>query len=111
MKVKILRVSGNPVDPELNEQKEKQFKDGFDAIVERHGKAGPDTNRALEELDAELLEEYNDLTVATVEMPKTKKAWVELLSKYGNIMVTTCIEDGEHAKSGDLLLVINDMPF
>ncbi len=111
MKVKILRVSGNPVDPEKNEEKEAAFKSGFDAIVEMHGKAGPDTNKALEELDAELLEEYNDLTVETVDMPKTKKAWVELMSKYGSVMVTSCIEDGEHAKSGDLLLVINDMPF
>lgn len=111
MKVKMFRMSGNPVDPVKAKQREDDWKSGFDTIIEKHGKHGPETNKELDELEASLLKKYNDLTLIDVELPRTGKAWKELLSTYGNVMATTAVEDNEHAKSGDILLVVNDMPF
>lgn len=111
MKVKIIRASGNPVDPEKAAAYDEDWRKGFDAICEEHGKYGEATHKALDALEERLKSEYNDLTVLETIMPKTKKGWKELLESYGNVMVTSCIEDGEHAKTGDLLLVVNDTMF
>lgn len=111
MKIKIIRASGNPVDPVKAQEKQEAWQSGFDAIIEEHGKYGEATNNALDALEKSLETTYNDLTVASVDFPKSGKAWKKLLSDYGNVMVTTVIEDGQHAKSGDILFVINDMPF
>lgn len=111
MKVKIIRASGNPVRQEKADEYRDAWQKGFDSIVEEKGKFGPETSEALDALDRKLSEEYKDLTVETVELPKTGKAWKQLLNEYGAVMVATSMEDGEHSKSGDLLLVVNDMMF
>ena len=111
MKVKMIRASGNPVDPQKADEYANEWKTGFDELTEKYGKYGPEINEALDVFEKDLQFRYNDLTVLDVVLPKTKKAWVELMSEYGNVMVTTCIEDGKFAKSGDLLLIINDMVF
>ena len=111
MNVKTFRLSGNPVDPELSDKKDAEWKESYDRIIEEHGKASPETTAALDALDAELLEKYNDLTVIDTELPTTSEEWVNVLSRYGNIIVTTATETNDHAKSGDLLFVVNDMIF
>ena len=109
MKIKAIRASGNPVDPEKMEARDAEWKEGFDEIVEKHGKYSPETNKALDEFESKLNSKYNDLTVVEIDLPKTGKAWKKLMSKYGNIMLTTCVESNEHAKSGDLLFVVYDL--
>ena len=111
MIIKTIRLSGNPVDPEISDKKDNEWKEGFDAIIEKHGKHGPETAEALDKFESELLDKYNDLTVIDTEMPKTKKAWTELMSKYGNIIVTTAAESNSHIKEGDIMFVVNDMVF
>lgn len=111
MKIKTIRLSGNPVDPEISDKKDSEWKDGFDKICEKHGKNSPETGKALDELELQLSEKYNDLTVVDTEFPKTKEAWVDIMSKYGNIIVTTAAESNEHIEEGDLLFIVNDMMF
>lgn len=111
MKIKMIRLSGNPVDPEKQREYEDAWKAGFDEIIEKHGKYGSETSEGLDKLEKSLKDEYNDLTVIEVPMPKSKKAWKELLSLYGNVIVTTAAETNHHIKEGDIMFVINDMVF
>ncbi len=60
---------------------------------------------ALYDLEKKLEVDYRDLTIVKWDLPKSGKAWVEKLSEYGNVLVTTNVENGE------LILVVNDMPF
>jgi hypothetical protein len=105
MKVKMFRLSGNPVRPEQAEAFRQEWQSGFDEISERLGRYGEATNKALDDLEAFLHQKYNDLTIIDQEMPKTKKDWVALLSDYGNVMVST------HVETGELVLVVADTPF
>jgi len=111
MKLNIIRASGNPVDPEMEAEHKAAWQEGFDKLTEEHGKHGPAINDALDEFERFLSNKYNHLTVDQVKFPRSKKAWLELCMKYGNVMITTAVEDNEHMKSGDLLLVINDQMF
>jgi predicted nuclease with TOPRIM domain len=111
MKIKMIRASGNPVSPEKADEKQKAWEEGFDALTKKHGKYGEEINKALDGLERELENKYNDLSVIDVELPKSAKAWKELASEYGNIMITTSIEDNKYVKSGDIIFVVNDMPF
>ena len=107
----MIRASGNPVSVEQRDAKEAEFKEVYDGLIRDLGKFGPEIQAALEDLDRHLEKKYNDLTVKKVQLPKTKKAWIELMNEYGNIMITTCVEGNEFASSGDLLLVINDIVY
>lgn len=109
MKVKMIRMSGNPVDPEIFEQKNSLWQSTFDELIEKHGKHGPEIEKALSSFETELHAKYNDLTVEQVEVPRTLKDWKAFHDRYGNVMFTTVMESNEHAKKGDLLLVIMDM--
>lgn len=111
MKIKLIRASGNPVDPAQAEAYKVEWGNGFDDLCEKHGKFGPEINKALDEFEIELRDKYNDLTVIDIPFPKSKRAWIDVLSNYGNIMVTSCIEDSRHLRSGELLFVINDQEF
>lgn len=104
MKVRVCRASGQPVDPDKAAAYQKEWQDGFDAAVEKYGKYGPETSKVLDELDKELQEKYNDLTIVEMELPKSGKAWKELLSDYGAIVVGTSLETDE------LVFIVNDMP-
>lgn len=105
MKIRVIRASGNPVDPEQAKKYQDEWKEGFDKLTEKHGKFGPEIQAALDEYEKKLELDYKDLTIANWEFPKSKKAWIDKLSEYGNILVTTNIENGE------LIFVVQDMPF
>lgn len=105
MKVKVFRTSGNPVNPEKAAEYQEEWKSGFDNIWEDESKRVDEKQMLLDSFEKSLRDKYNDLTVETWSLPKTGKAWKDIMSDYGNVMLTTNVENGE------LLLVINDMPF
>lgn len=105
MKLKIIRQSGQPISPEKADEFQKEWEFGFDNILKKHGKLGDETPTLLNELEKNLQERYNDLTVVDFKLPKSQKAWIEELSKYGNIMLTTNLD------TGDLVAVILDQPW
>lgn len=98
-------MSGNPVDPKVADAHKAEWQSGFDNICEKFGKHGEETSKELDKLEKELQEKYNDMTIVEWSIPKSGKQWKEVLSTYDNIMVTT------HAETGELLLVVQDMPF
>lgn len=105
MKVQVIRMSGNPVEPKEADAYQKEWQEGFDRLTEEHGKFGPEISKALEEFEKELQDKYNDLSIVEWELPKTGKAWIEKLNEYGSIIVSTNVETGK------LTLVVHDMPF
>jgi predicted metalloenzyme YecM len=105
MKVQVIRMSGNPIEHEQADAYKLDWQNGFDAICEKHGKFGDEVEKELTALEKELKDKYNDLTIVEWELPKTGKAWIEKLSEYGNIMVTTNMETGK------VILVIHDAPW
>ena len=105
MKIKVFRTSGNPVNPKDAKSYQEEWQNGFDKIWEDDTKRMEEKQKLIDDFENELKNKYNDLTVVEWKLPKTGKAWKDLLSDYGNIMVTTNVENEE------LLLVINDMPF
>ena len=111
MKIKTFRTSGNPVRPEDAKAYQEEWQKEIDVIFETLGKHGEKVSKAIDDLETKLKNKYNDLTIVELDLPTSAKAWKSLISDYGNIMLTTAVEENEHAKSGDLLFVINDMPF
>ncbi len=107
----MFRTSGTPVDPVKAQAYQDEFRDGFDALREELGQFGPEFDKQLNAMEAKLLSKYNDQTVMDIDFPKTKKAWRDIVTNYGNITITTCAESNHLAKEGDILFVIDDMAF
>lgn len=105
MKVKVIRMSGNPVETKRAEEFRKEWVENSDALMEKHGKFGPDIIKALDQLEKDLNDKYSDLSIVQWELPKSGKQWIEKLSEYGNIMVSS------HLETGELVLVVHDMVF
>lgn len=105
MKIKVVRASGQPVDPKKADEYTKAWQEGFDRAVDKFGKFGPEVNDQLDQLEKDLHEQFNDLSIVEWEFPKSKKAWLEKLNEYGQVMVTTNVETGE------LLFVVLDQQF
>ena len=104
MKIRTARASGNPVDPEVAEKFMQERRDGYDKLFDEHGKHGPAISKALDEFDKELEVKYNDLTVIKMELPKSRKAWKEIIDKYGAIVVTGNAQDER-----EILFMVHDM--
>lgn len=101
MKVKMVKQSGNAVDPEQFAAYEAEFKSKYDLIILEYGRDMKVVHEKLEALDAELSSVYD--TIMEVERPSSGKKEKELVAKYGQYMVTT------HVDTGELIYVILDM--
>ncbi|MBK9292813.1 MAG: hypothetical protein IPM52_14490 [Bacteroidetes bacterium] len=80
MKLKIFRMSGLPVQPEALEQYKAEFTSGFDAAKAECGNDMLALQGKLQTLEDALVAKYS--VVGEVELPKTGKAWRELLQAY-----------------------------
>ena len=105
MKVKVIRTSGNPVSTEEAANYQEEWRKEFDKIWNDDTKPAEERSKLIDELEVRLKEKYDDLTVVTWDLPNSGKKWTEVLSEYGNVLVTT------NAATGELLLVVHDMPF
>lgn len=103
MRVTIVRQSGNPVSEDQAKAYQEDFKERFDKLYDNAGGDMESLNEKLAELDAEMGGKYE--TSTELEMPKSGKAWLELLERHKNagILVST------HKDTGKLMMVILDL--
>jgi hypothetical protein len=98
--VTIIKQSGNPVDEGEAEKFLKEWKEGFDKLFEADGNMANVTKKA-QAYEEKLIKKYK--IEASVELPKSMKAWKKLLEEHhSGIMVDVNVE------TGDLMLVILD---
>lgn len=117
--MKLIRLSGRPVNIADLEAYEVEFKAGFDASMRKHAQPGQESTedvmqlkavdmlsvqQDLQALDAELSSKY--ATVAEVQLPKTMKAWKQLMKQVeAPVMIA---QSSENVK--EFVLVIVDRP-
>jgi len=117
--VKLMRLTGRPVDQAVLEAYEADFKVGFDAAMRKHAQPGQEdvadtmqlkavdmlsVQTELQALDKDLLTKYK--VTEEVEMPKTLKAWKALLARVEAPLMLA--QSSENPK--ELVLVIVDRP-
>jgi hypothetical protein len=93
MRVKMVRQSGAPVELDKLEKFDKEFKEAYDKIVDKHGNDMEKVHQELEGLDAILANKYDPIFEIT--LPTSGKKWKEMIDTYGQIMVTTNLENGQ----------------
>jgi len=99
--VTIIKQSGNPVDSEEAAAYHKEWKEGFDKLLDIKGDMAIVSEKA-KEYEEELIKKYK--IERSVDLPKSMKAWKNLLEKHhSGIMVDV------HSKTGELMLVILDL--
>ena len=99
--VTIIKQSGNPVDEGDAKAFLEEWKEGFDKLFEADGDMAIVTEKA-QEYEEELMKKYK--IERTIELPKSMKAWKNLLEKHhSGIMVDV------NAKTGELMFVILDL--
>jgi L-lactate utilization protein LutC len=101
--VTIIKQSGSPVGTGEEEKFKTEWKEGFDKLFEADGDMPVITEKA-QALENELMEKYE--IERSIELPKSIKAWKELLEESkGSIMVDV------HKDTGKLILIILDLGF
>lgn len=104
-KIKVARYSGLPVSVADLTAYKQEFETEYDKAAAKHGPDMLSLQQELAQLDKTLSAKYN--LVETVEPPKSKKAWKQLIDKYEcPIMVARGMEDPEQ-----LIFVLMDQPF
>jgi hypothetical protein len=99
--VTIIKQSGNPVDEGDAKEFLKEWKDGFDKLFDAEGDMAIVSEKATE-YEQELMKKYK--IERSVELPKSMKAWKNLLDEHkSGIMVD------QHVKTGHLMFVILDL--
>ena len=102
--MKLIRFSGRPPAIDAYEAFEAEFKARYDLIQAECGLDMEKMHKALQALDAELLQKYP--VQIDFKMPATKKLWKQLVAKYeAPIMLAASSEDPTQ-----LVAVIMDMP-
>lgn len=113
--MKVYRQSGSPVDPEMQEQYLAEYQAYFDKCEQRAKRVFEKNvprlrhlpemiimQRMLQFGERLILKKYNKDTI--VDMPKTRKAWAALLSRFHDTPVMVAKE----AKSGTPILILMD---
>ena len=99
--VTIIKQSGSPVDLKDAEKFKEEWKEGFDKLFEAEGDMAIVTEKA-KAYEEGLIKKYK--IERSVELPKSMKAWKNLLEKHhSGIMVDV------NAKTGELMFVILDL--
>lgn len=100
MSIQVIRRSGLPIDVEKLSEFKEEFRTEFDTLNKKHGKDMLSLQQDVAKLEDRLNIKYT--TIGNFDFPKSQKKTLELLSKYGNILLTT------HAETGKLVFVIED---
>lgn len=101
-RLRIVRMSGVPVDPESLKAYNTEFKQEYDKIAEECAQDMLKFHEQLQALDEVLAKKYSN--ILTEEVPKSNKAWHALIGKYeAPVMIA---QSSENPK--ELVLVIMD---
>jgi hypothetical protein len=85
MKLKIFRQSGNPVALEDRENYDREFKAIYDKCAERAKLDMLKLNRMVAFCERQLCKKWNK--TIEIEIPRSKKGMIKLLSQYENIPI------------------------
>lgn len=102
--MKLMRLSGLPVDEADLEAFDKAFKAEFDRIQAEAGLDMLKMHADLAQVDTKLLAQFPN--TIDVDMPKSQKSWLELMSRFDTPIMIARAADGKHG----LVLVLVDKP-
>ena len=102
MKVQIIRQSMTPIEFEIHAQMMDEYQLNYDKLTEQSAGDMQKLHESLDNMIKDLTKRYEEHLSKEVDMPKTKKAWTELLDTYGAIIV------GTHVDTGKLMLIVMD---
>lgn len=117
MEVKLQRMSGLPVDPELLKMYDDEFRAGYDAAEKKNAK-GTNEDGSINLKAIDMLSMQQDLAAledelkkkykieAICELPETPEQWFEIMRKYQSAMLIA----PSKANPNELVLVILDLP-
>lgn len=92
--MKAMRYSGRPVNPEMLQKFDEEWKQGFDSASELHKTDMLSLQKSLAELESHLLKKYS--VVEDWEFIKTKKMAMEKIKEHGcPIMMAQSSENPE----------------
>lgn len=100
LKVKTFRQSGLPVDLDQFDAFDKEWKDGYDAIMEKFGRDMQKIHEHTEMLQEQLNAKYD--TVTEWDFMADSHDLLRAVEKYGPIITAT------HKETGELLYIIAD---
>ena len=100
MKVLIARQSGLPVDDSKAEDFRIDWQARFDELKQKNGTDMLAMEKDLELMEKEMEEKYE--LVSKVELPKSGKAWKEIIETYSGVLVST------HKDTGEVVLIVMD---
>jgi Skp family chaperone for outer membrane proteins len=104
MKLRVVRFSGMPVQPEALDAFNTEFKQEYDKLQEVHGNDMLEMHKGIQAMEAELQKKYSNIVAE--KLPASKKAWLELLGKFDAPVMLA--RSSENTK--ELILVIMDQP-
>ncbi|MBV6514163.1 MAG: hypothetical protein FMNOHCHN_03753 [Ignavibacteriaceae bacterium] len=99
-KLKVMRLSGRPVDIDELEAYKEKWRITYDKVIERCKLDMLRVHKLLLRVERIMQKQYK--LVQDWDLPTTEDTWSELVNKYGAIMVV------KNAETGELVLVIND---
>lgn len=102
MKVKMARHSGLPLKEEVAQEYRDKWRFYYDKVLEKYSPDMEKVQERLEKLSDIMNKRYN--TIEEVELPKSRKAWKELMSEYGGYAV--CVATDLEGK--DLRFILLD---
>lgn len=102
MKIRLMRQSGDPTNVEDRDAFQAAFREMYDKAAERAGLDMLKLNRMVSFCERLLVKKHNKEVL--VDMPKSAKAWTNLISKYDDVPILVA----RTADGKEIVLVIMD---